>query len=346
VITFILYFEYHLAGRYIDIIIRLDDITVLNIWCYHLAGRYINVILGDNFSFTFCAIVKIELLRVTCTDRFVQAVLYRQTFTGWPVPAVLFWQSCPGCPVLTALPWLSGPDNSVSVFLYRVPIISLSQMSCPYCNVMTVLSFQFCQGWPAWLYWQADLSCPQSSPVVTSWLPATVVLSRLSCPSCPVFLSCAGHHVSSVMSRHYLSSRPLQTGLSGCPLPDALSQLSYHGCPATMVMSRLTCPKCSVLACPGRPEVSFLPWLSWNCSFVLIILSMLTCSDRAELFQLSCPRFPVLAVMSLLLCSRSSVLPVKYKQHCPEMMPKSAQWIWFLYGKRKTKKERCETGVP
>jgi hypothetical protein len=159
-----------------------------------------------------------DLSSKTCPDRPVQVDL-----SCYPVPV-----SSPGCPARCLVP------------------IFLSQLSCHCCHVLSWLT---CPGCPiSGALFQLSffvLSCL----AVLSWLyyheyPATIVLRRLSCPSCPVHadmfwpqstLSCPGCPVLSRLSSPVFLSR-LSSPLFS---PAFLSQLS-----SPTFLSQLSCPIC------------------------------------------------------------------------------------------------------
>jgi hypothetical protein len=150
-------------------------------------------------------------------------------------------------------------------------------VSCPFSSVKADLSSVNCQ---TDLF---SLTCPH--------YPAPAVTSRPSCPACSFFSSCSDHLVFSVLSRRYLSGQLFRLSCPGCPILAVLSWLPCHCYPIPAVLS----------LCSGRPRVSFLPWLSSNGCLVLIVLSH-------DMFRLSSPGFPVLAIISLRSCSTLSLL--------------------------------------
>jgi hypothetical protein len=182
-----------------------------------------------------------------------QADLNKRTGIGRPVQdglfqTVQFWLSFLGCPATVFLS-----------MLYCTVRILLSLLSCPslpifvvlsqlsFCHILGVLSLHFCHGWPA----QAELSCrpviSDFSRLSSPYYPAPVVTSWLSGRSCPVkALSCLPAKfwpycfLGPVQA--YLSSRPVQTDLSGCLVPDVLSRLSCNGCQVSVTLSQLSCP--------------------------------------------------------------------------------------------------------
>ncbi len=111
------------------------------------------------------------------------------------------------------------------------------------------------------------------------------VLSLLSCPNCPVYLSCV-----SVLSRmpcpvHALAFRPTCPRLS---LPTVLSPLY----PALGVLSWLSCHAISqvILSCLSSHSYPVCAVMLWPSSPLC----------PAVMLQLSCPSCPVLAVLSQL----------------------------------------------
>jgi hypothetical protein len=127
------------------------------------------------------------------------------------------------------------------------------------------------------------------------------------------------------MSR--LIARPASPDCPDCLVPHIPFQLYFHGCPALVILSRLSYPSCPVLSCSGHPIVSFLPQMPFHrcplqlschggpvpeflsLSFLVsTVLTVLSCSDCS--FYLSCPGCLVLATMPLLSCSGRFVLYV------------------------------------
>jgi hypothetical protein len=161
--------------------------------------------------------------------------------------------------------------------------------------------------------------------------PVTVVLSYGPVP--------AGHPVLLVLSMLTCSGL---YGMSGQPVRlTCPAILCVYGCPAIVVLSRLSCISRTVLSCSCRPEISFLPWLSCHgCFFFPIVLSRLSCPDHPLLLScplcpiLSCPGYmsdPVLAVMSLKSSSARHFLSVRsgilHRLTCPSCpVPITLPW--------------------
>jgi hypothetical protein len=131
-------------------------------------------------------------------------------------------------------------------------------------------------------------SCP-ISPALADLprLTCQADLSRLTCLYCPVQCHCRCH----------VLDVKLQLYCQGCPATVVLSQLSWR-LPCPSVMFWPSCPLCLVLPVPSR--LSSLAVLSW----------------------LSCPGFPVLAVLfqqssPQLFCPNCPVLVVMFSLSCP-----------------------------
>ncbi len=151
--------------------------------------------------------------------------------------------SGPGCPVLSVLSRVTYlADLSSPTYLY-CPILDVrSQMSCSRCPVPDVL-----------------YRCP--------------VLTRLSCPGCPVFqLFCPGNLANcssdaAVMSWQSCPLFPFQAPVQA----DLLGQPVFCCCLA--VVSWLSCPSCPVPAVIFHTSWSIPAVLSWLfCSTVLLLL--------------------------------------------------------------------------
>jgi hypothetical protein len=123
------------------------------------------------------------------------------------------------------------------------------------------------------------------------------ILSRLACQGWSIRLTCPDWPVLTAFSRMYLP------------------RLYCRGCPATVVLSQLSCLSSPVLSCSGHPVVSFLrlssfPYspLQLSCPACLIpallppsssvsaVLSMLSSSGWPV--YPSCPCYPVTDVLS------------------------------------------------
>jgi hypothetical protein len=171
--------------------------------------------------------------------------------------------------------------------------------------------------------------------VFVSRLSSPAVLSRLSCPGCPI------PAVLSILS------------FPGCAVPVVFSQLKYpvysvptvlSGTSCLAVLFRRSCSFCSVqtelsgrfvqadlsrLTCPSSSVLTVLPWLSYPgfpACLVLFILFQLFCPSSMFQTDLSCdlsrqtfPRlFSVLDVLPRLLCLSSCPnCPVLSCSSCP-----------------------------
>ncbi len=198
------------------------------------------------------------------------AVLPWLSCLGCPVPAVPFcnfWPSCRPFPVMAVLPRLSWPDCPL-------------QLSCPGCPFRPILSRVSCL---------ITLFSAQLSWVfVVSWLSyrairlVLAVLFRRPCPFCSARLT-------------------FQADLSRltCPgrrVPDVVSRMSCHGCPATIFC--LICPVFPV--CSGHPVHSVLSKLT--SPFQADLSGQPVQTDLSGLYFPSCP---VPDVLSRLHCRKS-----------------------------------------
>ncbi len=138
-----------------------------------------------------------------------------------------------------------------------------------------------------------------SCPLSPFWLHYPDCLLQLSCPSYPVRLSCPG--------------------------PDVLPRLSRPSGPTPAILSpALTCPFCPVLAvlsllsCPGRHIMAFLFSLSVQCDlFGRPIQTDLSKLSFPLSHLLSCPKCPVLIVLTWKFCCSCLVLVVMVQLSLP-----------------------------
>jgi hypothetical protein len=181
----------------------------------------------------------------------------------------------------------------------------LSQLSCPFCHVLAILSFQFLQG----LYVQVDLS---GRPVFSdlsrlSHYPSSVALSWMFCYGCPLQVVYPGCPAPDVLSFLSCSGHPVQADLSGlvcqvCP------QLSCPLCHALVVMFFTIPPKCPVLAIPSRMSCStchVLAVMFWPPCFLYCIPSRLSCPGcyvQVVMSRLTCPSWLLPTVLPRLSC--------------------------------------------
>jgi hypothetical protein len=173
---------------------------------------------------------------------------------------------------------MSGCPFYVPTTLSRIICqIDLSKLSCLKSPVCT--SRMYCYGCPATivLSW---LSCP-SCPVLTcpSTLAKTAVLSLLSCSDCLVIQYCPGCLVFAVLSLLSCSGHCVSV-LTRLVWPVArLTRPSY---PVPNILPRLSCPGCapvvlSLLTCPGCPVPVNLSWMSYlSCSVLNVCLAILS----------------------------------------------------------------------
>jgi hypothetical protein len=145
------------------------------------------------------------------------------------------------------------------------------------------------------------MSCP-----CRSCFDCPVHLSGPSCPTLDASLSCPFCHVLGV--GFSLSVQPnlfrltlfFQATLSrltcsSCLFLTVLPKLSYAGCPATIVLSRLSSPS---------PVLADMFWPSSNlCLFQADMIRLLSGQPvQIDLTWLSCPSYPVPAVITWLSC--------------------------------------------
>jgi hypothetical protein len=163
----------------------------------------------------------------------------------------------------------------------------LSHLHCP---VLAVLSSLTCSGHPV------SVSFPGCTILtVFSGCPVLAVLSHLSCPRYPALTLFPAH-----LSPQSRQCCHVQEYCLLCPVmadpsrlicqADVMFQMSCTDFAITAVLPRLSCPRW--MSCPSIPVVS---------SFVLAVLSLITCS-----------RCPALAVLSYIPCPRCSVLEILY----------------------------------
>jgi hypothetical protein len=152
-----------------------------------------------------------------------------------------------------------------------------------------------------------------------------VGMSRLTCPAFLSLLSC---HSCLMVVLSQLSCpvmfRPGSAVLS-CHVPTFLKYTSFHGCPVTIVLPRLSCLGCpvlTVLSCclipavqslvsgPDCPVLSIcpVPDVLSGCP-VLTCMSLMSCSCRpvlsvqsTHLSQLPHPHYPAMALLSCQSC--------------------------------------------
>jgi hypothetical protein len=94
--------------------------------------------------------------------------------------------------------------------------------------------------------------------------------------------------------------------------------MSCPGCPVPDVLSRMSCPRCSVrLSCPGCPVPAILSRLSCPGYLVPAILSRLSCPGYPV--RLSCPSCPIPAVLSRLSCPSSPVAVAAVLSCCHDL---------------------------
>jgi hypothetical protein len=259
----------------------------------------------------------------TCPSCPVSNVLsWLQTCLSWFQTCL----SCPGCPVPAILFKLACPGHLVQ-FSTDAPV--MSWQSCHLCPFQAHLS-------------KADLLDQPVETVLFQWScprcpfsNTTVVLSRLSCLSCPVLadmfwpsilpmfpILAVLYHLSSLafLSLLRCPGFPFLAVLSwlscpGCPVLAVLSWLSCPGSPVPAVLSPLSCTNCSA----QRPlSTALLMLLPYPDSLVLSVLSSLSfplCPVRGHPSMLTCPDKPVPAVLSEWQCPR-----------CP--MPTVLPWLF------------------
>jgi hypothetical protein len=142
-----------------------------------------------------------------------------------PVQVVLSQMLCPRCCLSTGTIGSSQLPCLSWMACHRFPF------SCLSCPLLAVIFSPFCLCFLSWLY----------CPVCLSEFPVPVLLSRLSCPACPVL---------AVLSRLVLS----KLSYTSCP-----AWLSCPGHPVLAVLTLLPCPTCPVLAAQPRhpcPQLS------------------------------------------------------------------------------------------
>jgi hypothetical protein len=225
--------------------------------------------------------------------------------------------SCHGCPVLVVIS--SSPVMSfLTVLLYLSchgcpASVFLSPFSCPCCHVLTVLSI-----------------CPFLA--VLCWMTSCHVLAVMFWPTYPLCLS-------SLICPGWLFSQPFQADFSGPPVQADISQLS---CPDYSALAVLCW-----LSSHSYPVLVFLSQLSCPCSHVLTIFSslsypgwhdlaeMILLTFPANLSRLTCPSYPVSAVMPWLSCPWLSdkgcpVSVVLSQLSCPiKPNEKSMTFLWL-----------------
>ncbi len=229
-----------------------------------------------NFVFvTFCESLKFSRKYTFSKHCHVLGVLYSLFcpgyLSGWLVLSDLSWPICPGCLVPGVLSKMSCP---VKIVLARVSCHSfLFQLTCPgnlvhFFPDATVMSWRsLFPGSPA----QADLS---GRPVK---LPVPTVLSKWSCPRCPIstttvvssWLSYLRCPILAVMFWSFCLSFLVLSCLSSLAL---ISQLSFTGYPVLAALFQLSSPCCPLLAVPSSPVPAVLSSLSCPCCPVSAVL--------------------------------------------------------------------------
>jgi hypothetical protein len=122
----------------------------------------------------------------------------------------LFYLSCLGCPVWRELSWLSCPGNPIPDNSILTMFVQ-SQLDCPCSHLLAILPSLSDDGFPV-------LSCH----------PVKAVLSWLSGPGSPVYLSCPCCHVQTILTIY--------------PVPSVLTILSQLSCPGFLH----GCPECKL----------------------------------------------------------------------------------------------------
>jgi hypothetical protein len=196
---------------------------------------------------------------------------------------------CPGCPVPAVLSEWS---------CHRFPLVTatvvLSRLCCLSYPVVAVMFWLFCL---CCLSWQYYLSC-------LLWLPVPVLLSLLSSYSsfhvllsCPSFLvlsplSCPSSSAQAQLSTALLTllsfpGSPLWLSCPSCSLLAVLSWLSCPGYRVPAVLSQLSCANC-------LPQQSY-PRLSWRCCPGIAVISCIVLSVMSGFTFPGCPvRMPFL----------------------------------------------------
>jgi hypothetical protein len=151
------------------------------------------------------------------------------------------------------------------------------------------------KGWAAFLPRLSFPGCPAlaglsqpscSSPLVPS-LSVSAVLFLLSYPGRPVL--CPVQADQADLSRLTYPSRPVYCH-TYCTVPDVLSRLYCHGCPASVVLSPVIVSQLLCLCCPVLS----------SCPACTISSVLSGCSVPAVQSMLSCPSCPVSAVRTQL----------------------------------------------
>ncbi len=253
--------------------------------------------------------------RLSCLSYPVPAVMFRLFCLGclsWPYyPSCLLWLFCPSSPVPAFLSWLSRPGCLV--------LAALSQLSYNSCPVLFVLSrrpvpavlFQLsCSSSSA----QAYLSTALLTPLLFPGSPVLSVLSRFNHQGCPVRVALSHTTYANWPAMVVLSPCPVLAVLSLLSYLAVLSSVSYPGLTILMVFSSGCCVL-SHLSCP--PVLSQL-----SCSIAVhmfpqsrpwchVLTSHPLCPVLANLSRLTCPGWPVCAVLFSVIADAMS------KMSCP-----------------------------
>jgi hypothetical protein len=225
-----------------------------------------------------------NLTRLSCPGCPVPAVLFQVPCPGHlvhctPDTTIMSWQPCHLCPFQVHLfrltCWaellrMSCPDCFVPIVhsrmsgsgcLVQVTLSQRSSLSCHSCSIPDFLSYSSSpvlavMFWPFCLFFLSWLYCPVFLPD----FPVTILLSRLSCLSCPVLVVLYGCLVPAILSNLSYTSCPVPAIPSRLSRPAVLSLLSCSSCPVPAVLSQLLFPDTlihssldSAVMAPGSP---------------------------------------------------------------------------------------------